>query len=70
MIAMRHKPVQFPLVATFVMSGVMSLLLTATNLGMPSGFFELWLASWALAWLAASPVAMLANPLRGVSSAG
>lgn len=63
MIAARYTPVLFPLVMTFFMAGVVSLLLTVVNLGLPPGFFRLWLVNWAVAWLFAFPAAMLAIPL-------
>ncbi|MDN3568279.1 DUF2798 domain-containing protein [Paeniroseomonas aquatica] len=63
MIPARFTAVLFPLVMTFFMAGVVSLLLTVVNLGMPAGFLLLWLANWGLAWLFAFPAAMLAIPL-------
>ena len=41
MIPARFTPVLFPLVMTYFMAGVVSLLLTVVNLGTPPGF--LWL---------------------------
>jgi hypothetical protein len=53
----------FPLVMTFFMAGVVSLLLTIVNLGLPPGFLLLWLANWVLAWTFAFPAALLAIPV-------
>jgi hypothetical protein len=63
MIPARYAPVLFPLVMTFFMAGVVSLLLTLVNLGMPPRFMSLWLVNWALAWMFAFPAAMLAIPV-------
>ena len=63
MIPARFAAVLFPLVMTFFMAGVVSLLLTVVNLGVPAGFLVLWLANWALAWLFAFPAAMMAIPV-------
>lgn len=63
MIPARFATVLFPLVMTFFMAGVVSLLLTVVNLGVPAGFLRLWLVNWALAWLFAFPAAMLAIPI-------
>ena len=63
MIPARYAPVLFPLVMTFFMAGVVSLLLTLFNLGMPPRFLTLWLLNWALAWTFAFPAAMLAIPV-------
>ena len=63
MIPARYGPLLFPLVMTFFMAGVVSLLLTVVNLGLPPGFLLLWLANWVLAWCFAFPAALLAIPL-------
>lgn len=63
MIPARYAPVLFPLVMTFFMAGVVSLLLTLVNLGVPPRFLALWLMNWGLAWLFAFPAAMLAIPV-------
>ncbi|MDB5374360.1 MAG: hypothetical protein JWP04_3002 [Belnapia sp.] len=63
MISARFTTVLFPLVMTFFMAGVVSLLLTVVNLGVPAGLLRLWLMNWLLAWLFAFPAAMLAIPV-------
>jgi hypothetical protein len=63
MISPRYAALLFPLVMTFFMAGVVSLLLTVVNLGLPPAFLRLWLANWALAWLFAYPAALGAIPL-------
>lgn len=51
-----------PLVA-LAMSGVMSLILPAFNLGIGPGFVAIWLKSWALAFAFALPTALCVVPL-------
>lgn len=63
MIPARHAQRAFALVMTFFMAGIVSLLLTVSNLGLPAGFLRLWLVNWALAWAFAFPAALLAIPL-------
>lgn len=63
MIPARYAPLLFPLVMTFFMAGVVSLLLTVVNLGVPPDFLRLWLRNWALAWSFAFPAAVMAIPV-------
>ena len=63
MIPARYAAVLFPLVMTFFMAALVSLLLTVVNLGVPPGFLGLWLGNWALAWAFAFPAAVMAMPV-------
>lgn len=50
-----------PIVA-LTMSGFMSLVMTAANLGVGDGFAGLWLRQWLLAFIVALPIAYVVVP--------
>ena len=49
-------------ITVLVMSGVMSLVMTALNLGLAPDFFVRWLRNWSLGYLVAFPTALLVVP--------
>ncbi len=63
MIPARYTPLLFAL----ILSGLMSLLVSAVStlrvLGAEPGFIEAWLSAWLAAWLFAFPTVLLVAPL-------
>jgi hypothetical protein len=59
----RFEPVLFGLVLSGLMSLVVSAIATMKAAGMGPGFLALWTSSWLTAWLVAFPIVLLAGPL-------
>ena len=63
MIPARFAPALFG----FILSGMMSLLVSAIStlraVGLASGFVHLWLSGWLTAWLIAFPVVLVLAPM-------
>ena len=63
MIPQRFAPVLF----AFILSGLMSLLVSGVSTwhagGLSSGFVALWLGAWLTAWLFAFPTVMVVAPV-------
>ncbi|SFR45294.1 Protein of unknown function [Yoonia tamlensis] len=63
MIPQRYAPILFG----FLLSGMMSLLVTAIAtfraIGMVPEFASLWMGSWVSAWLVAFPAVLVAAPI-------
>ena len=65
---MKKLPARYlPLATPFVLSGIMSLLVTGVatlkGFGPVSNFAKLWMGAWAVSWPVAFPTAVLALPL-------
>ncbi|MGE3348387.1 MAG: DUF2798 domain-containing protein [Ramlibacter sp.] len=56
-----------PMVFVFVLSGLMSLVVSGVStlkvLGLAPGWAGVWMGAWATAWLVAFPVALVGVPL-------
>ena len=56
-----------PVLFGFVLSGLMSLIVsgiaTARNAGFADGFFGPWINAWLLSWLVAFPVVLVVAPV-------
>lgn len=63
MIPARFAPLLFALLLSGVMSLLLSALSTARLLGLGESFLRSWLLSWPLAWLFAFPSVLLLAPL-------
>ncbi len=59
----RFTPVLFGLILSGFMSLIVSAIATLRNAGPVEGFFGLWLGAWLLSWLIAFPVVLVAAPL-------
>lgn len=53
----------FKVVLSFLMSGVMSMVVTLMNLGYANGFYVSWFQAWALSVFIALPVLLLLTPV-------
>ena len=59
----RYAALVMPFFLSIIMTCVVSLISTLRGAGFDSGFFALWLGSWALSWLVAFPTLLLVLPL-------
>lgn len=63
MIPQRLAPVAFGFVLSGLMSLIVSGLSTVRTVGLADGFFGLWMGNWAASWLVAFPVVLVVAPL-------
>lgn len=59
----RYHGFVMPAILSFLMSGIVSLVATLANVGMPPGFIGLWLGAWKLSWAIAFPTILVILPL-------
>jgi hypothetical protein len=57
-----YHGIVLPLILSFLMTCVVSLISTLRSVGFIPGFVSLWLGSWALSWIVAFPLLLLALP--------
>jgi hypothetical protein len=58
----RYHRIVLPLILSFLMTCVVSLISTLRSVGLIQGFMPLWLGAWALSWIVAFPLLLLAMP--------
>jgi hypothetical protein len=58
----RYHGIVLPLILSFLMTSVVSLISTLRSVGFIPGFVSLWLGAWALSWIVAFPLLLLALP--------
>jgi hypothetical protein len=58
----RYQTLVMPLVLSVFMTSVVSLISTWRSVGLVDGFVRLWLGAWALSWIVAFPLLLLALP--------
>lgn len=63
MISPRFAPVVFGFVLSALMSLIVSGIATLRTAGAVDGFLALWLAAWLPSWLVAFPVVLIVAPL-------
>ena len=63
MIPKRFAPVVFGFVLSGLMSFIVSGLSTLRTVGLADGFLALWLGNWAMSWAVAFPVVLVVAPL-------
>jgi len=67
----RYYGIVLPLILSFFMTCVVSLISTLRSVGLIDGFLWLWLGAWALSWIVAFPLLLLVMPLaRAVTRLG
>lgn len=59
----RYHGIVLPLILSFFMTCVVSLISTLRGVGLIEGFVPLWLGAWALSWVVAFPLLLLVMPL-------
>lgn len=59
----RFAPLLFGFVLSGLMSAVVSGIATLRNAGFVDGFLGLWVNSWLLSWLIAFPVVLIVAPI-------
>jgi hypothetical protein len=59
----RYYALVLPLLLSAVMTCVVSLISTWRSVGLIDGFLRLWLGAWALSWIVAFPLLLVALPL-------
>ena len=59
----RYAVILQPLFLSLLMTCVVSLISTLRSVGMAENLLRLWLGAWALSWLVAFPLLLVALPL-------
>ena len=59
----RYYELVLPLILSFLMTCVVSLISTWRSVGFIDGFTRLWLGAWALSWIIAFPLLLVVLPL-------
>lgn len=59
----RYHGIVLPLILSFFMTCVVSLISTLRSVGLVDGFWSLWLGAWGLSWIVAFPLLLLVLPL-------
>ncbi len=63
MIKRKHEPIVFGFILSGLMSCLVSGIATLRALGPVSGFMSLWLLAWLTSWAVAFPSVLLAAPI-------
>lgn len=58
----RYYGIVLPLILSFLMTCVVSLISTLKSVGLIDGFVALWLGAWGLSWLVAFPLLLVVLP--------
>lgn len=59
----RYAEIVLPLFLSLLMTCVVSLISTLRSVGLAENLLRLWLGAWALSWLVAFPLLLVALPL-------
>jgi len=59
----KYAEIVLPLLLSFLMTCVVSLISTVRSVGMPPHFLTLWLGAWALSWVVAFPLLLVVLPI-------
>ena len=59
----RYYELVLPLILSFLMTCVVSLISTWRSVGFVDGFMRLWLGAWALSWIIAFPLLLGVLPV-------
>jgi hypothetical protein len=63
MIPKRFTNLVFSLFMSFIMSGMMSCIVTFINVGAVENFLFIWLKAWSMAFIIAFPILLLLTPM-------
>jgi hypothetical protein len=59
----RYAPILFGLILSGLMSCIVSGIATFRAVGLPPGFFVLWMTAWAPSWAVAFPAVLVVAPI-------
>lgn len=59
----RYSYLVMPLLLSFFMTFLVSLISTLRSLGMADGLVRIWMGAWLLSWMVAFPALLLVQPL-------
>ncbi len=59
----RYAGVVMPFLLSILMTLIVSFISTVRSVGFPDGFLHLWAGAWALSWVVAFPTLLLMLPL-------
>ncbi|MBK9572653.1 MAG: DUF2798 domain-containing protein [Rhodoferax sp.] len=59
----RYTHLVMPLLLSFFMTFLVSLISTVRSLGLVDGLFQVWMGAWLLSWMVAFPALLLVQPL-------
>ena len=59
----KYTPWVMPLILSFIMSSLISLINIIKALGLVDGLFVIWMQAWALSWVIAYPTVLLVLPI-------
>ena len=62
MISKKYQHYVFGLMMAFLMSGIMSMIISLQNIGLVDDLLLIWLNAWVFAFITAFPVALLVTP--------
>ncbi|MEM7521297.1 MAG: DUF2798 domain-containing protein [Pseudomonadota bacterium] len=63
MIPARFAPIVFGLILSGLMSFLVSGISTMRAMGLPEGFFGLWIGAWLPSWMVAFPTVLVVAPI-------
>jgi len=63
MISRKHHKIVFSFFMGLLMSGIMSFVITAFNVGLVTNIISLWLKAWSFAFMVAFPTIMIISPV-------
>lgn len=63
MIPRHYSNIIFSFFMAFIMSGMMSCVVTFLNIGGVEGFLFIWLRAWSIAFIFAFPIVLVVGPL-------
>jgi hypothetical protein len=58
-----YHGIVLPLILSFLMTCVVSLISTWRSIGLVDGMVRVWLGAWALSWIVAFPLLLVALPV-------
>ena len=59
----KYAEIVLPLLLSFLMTCLVSLISTVRSVGLPPHFLKIWLGAWALSWCVAFPLLLVVLPL-------
>jgi len=63
MIDKKHQKIVFSLVMAFLMSGIMSMVISVFNVGFAMDIVSIWIKAWGFAFVVAFPTILMVSPV-------